>query len=80
MSRRLPVCTAAKVIRVLESRGFALARQSGSHAIFQHPDGRRTTVPIHGKRDLGAGLLKQIIRDAGLTPDDLRREAGVPGP
>ncbi len=36
-----------------------------------HPDGRRTTVPIHGKRDLGKGILHQIMKDAGLSNEDL---------
>jgi predicted RNA binding protein YcfA (HicA-like mRNA interferase family) len=57
---------------VLERRGFVAVWQSGSHAIFRHPDGRGTTIPIHGKRDLGRGLLRQIMRDADLTPDDFR--------
>lgn len=52
-------------------RGFVLDRQSGSHAVFIHPDGHRTTVPIHGKRDLGKGILRQIMRDAELTVDDM---------
>jgi predicted RNA binding protein YcfA (HicA-like mRNA interferase family) len=59
------------VISVLVRHGFTLDRQSGSHAVFIHPDGRRTTVPIHGKRDLGKGLLRQIMRDAELTVNDL---------
>jgi predicted RNA binding protein YcfA (HicA-like mRNA interferase family) len=50
---------------------MASHRQWGSHAVFIHPDGRRTTVPIHGKRDLGKGLLRQIMRDAELTVDDM---------
>lgn len=49
-------------------------RQSGSHAVFMHPDGRRTTVPIHGKRDLGRGILRQIMKDAELTFDDMMGE------
>lgn len=72
MSARLPTMTAAQIIRILERHGFKFSRQSGSHAIYHHSDGRRTTVPIHGKRDLGKGLLKQIMRDAGLTADDLK--------
>jgi predicted RNA binding protein YcfA (HicA-like mRNA interferase family) len=31
----------------------------------------KVTVPIHGKRDLGKGLLKQIMKDAGLTNEDI---------
>jgi len=71
MTERLPSLPARKIIKVLEQHGFVLVRQSGSHAIFRHPDGRGTTVPIHGKRDIGRGLLRQIMRDARLTKDDL---------
>jgi len=71
MTPRLPARTAREVIRVLEQHGFERVRQSGSHAIFRHPDGRRTTVPVHGKRDLGRGLLRKIMRDADLTVDDI---------
>ena len=68
---RLPARTAAEVVRVLRKHGFYFKRQSGSHAIYKHPDGRRTTVPMHGKQDLGRGLLHQILKDAGLEVEDL---------
>lgn len=71
MSQRLPMLSAREIIKVLELHGFILARQSGSHAIYRHPDGRGTTVPIHGKRDIGRGLLRQIMRDANLSAEDL---------
>ena len=71
MTPKLPSFNSRQVISILKRRGFALDRQSGSHAVFIHPDGRRTTVPIHGKRDLGKGILHQIMRDADLTVDDL---------
>jgi len=71
MSPRLPTLTARQLISVLQRRGFVRVRQSGSHAVFRHPDGRRTTVPIHSDRDLGRGLLRQIMRDADLTVEDL---------
>ncbi|MEW6249819.1 MAG: type II toxin-antitoxin system HicA family toxin [Planctomycetota bacterium] len=68
------------MIRALEQHGFTRVRQSGSHAIFRHPDGRRTTVPIHGKRDIGGGLLRQIMRDAGLTEADFGKPRLRAGP
>ena len=71
MSERLPSLDARRIIRVVEKHGFTQARQSGSHAIFRHPDGRRTTVPVHGKRDIGRGMLRKIMRDAELSRDDL---------
>jgi predicted RNA binding protein YcfA (HicA-like mRNA interferase family) len=58
--------TGKEVIRLLEKQGFTRARQSGSHVILQHFDGRRVTVPVHRGRDLGRGLLRQIFRDAGI--------------
>ena len=73
MSPKLPSFNSRQVISILNKRGFALDRQSGSHAVFIHPDGRRTTVPIHGKRDLGKGILRQIMRDAELTFDDMMK-------
>ena len=71
MSPRLPTLSSRQLIRILEKHGFARVRQSGSHAIFRHNDGRRTTVPIHSQRDLGRGLLRQIMRDANLSVEDL---------
>jgi predicted RNA binding protein YcfA (HicA-like mRNA interferase family) len=71
MSPQLPVLTARELITVLKKHGFVLDRQSGSHAIFIHKDGRRTTVPIHGKRDIGKGLIRQIMKDTELSVDDL---------
>ena len=59
------------MISVLERRGFVAVRQSGSHVILRHQDGRRVTVPAHAGRDLGRGLLRQIMRDANLTIADL---------
>ncbi|HUY12729.1 MAG TPA: type II toxin-antitoxin system HicA family toxin [Terriglobia bacterium] len=71
MTPKLPSFNSRQVISILMKCGFVLDRQSGSHAVFIHPDGRRTTVPIHGKRDLGKGILHQIMRDAELAPDDM---------
>ena len=45
--------------------GFAVDRMQGSHMILIGPAGRRLTVPKHG--ELGRGLLRALIRDAGLS-------------
>lgn len=71
MTARHRSLTASEMLAILRRTGFVLVRQSGSHAIMRHPDGRRTTVPVHGKRDLGRSLLAQIMRDAELTAADL---------
>lgn len=71
MTPRLPAISAGKLLKILRSRGFQVARQSGSHVVLRHPDGRRVTVPVHYSRDLGRGLLRRIMKDAELTRDDI---------
>ena len=70
MSPRLPACTPRDLERVLLAIGFVATRQSGSHRIYLRlSDQRRVVLPIHA-RDLKPGLLHQLIKDAGLTPDE----------
>ena len=38
--------------RLLRTLGFVQVRQEGSHVFYRHTDGRTTTVPNHGGRDL----------------------------
>ena len=63
----IPVLKPREVASILENLGFREVRQSGSHKQFRHPDGRVTTVPFHQGRDISPILLKQIIKDIGLT-------------
>lgn len=67
---RLPVLKPREVVAVLTSLGFEEIRQRGSHKQFRHPDGRQTTVPFHGGRDISPILLRKIIRDIGLTDEE----------
>jgi predicted RNA binding protein YcfA (HicA-like mRNA interferase family) len=69
---RLPRVTAAQIIRVLEKKGFTLSRQSGSHMIFKNSAGRRVTVPFHAGKILHPKILKSIITDADISPEELQ--------
>lgn len=71
MSPKLPSLTATRVLAILRQHDFEPVRQSGSHVVVKHADGRWTTVPMHRGRDLAKGTLRQILRDTGLTVDDL---------
>jgi predicted RNA binding protein YcfA (HicA-like mRNA interferase family) len=70
LSSRLPRVTAAQVISVLETIGFFLTRQSGSHKIYKNAEDRRVTVPFHSGKILHPKTLKSIISDSGLTVDE----------
>jgi predicted RNA binding protein YcfA (HicA-like mRNA interferase family) len=68
---RYPVLKPREVAKILERLGFEQVRQRGSHRQYRHPDGRCTTVPFHGGRDISPVLLRQIAKDIGLTVEDL---------
>lgn len=67
---RLPVITPQKLQKVLEIIGFIYVGGSGSHRVMKHSDGRRTTIPMHGK-DIPKGTLLAILRDIEISKDDL---------
>lgn len=66
----MKVITPKELIQLLESNGFVFQRSKGSHQLYKHPDGRRTVVPFHSK-DLKTGTLLAILKQAGLSKDDL---------
>ena len=71
---RLPVLKPREIAHVLEKMGFVEVRQRGSHKQYRHTDGRCTTVPFHGSRDVSPFLLRQIIKDIRLTREEFMRE------
>ena len=61
-----------QMCRLLGQRGWTLARINGSHHVYRHTDsGRRTVVPVHANQDLKPGTQRAIMRDAGLSENDL---------
>ncbi len=70
---RLPRVTVREIVAVLEKWGFSLARQSGSHMIYKNAAGKRVTVPFHASKILHPKVLKSILRDAGMSPQDLEK-------
>lgn len=61
-----------EVLRALLHAGFVEKRQSGSHKILRHPDGRQTYVAVHS-RDIPEGTLRKILKQAGLSEDEFRK-------
>ena len=68
---KLPVVSARALIRVLERSGFSRRGGRGSHAVFVHVDGRRTTVPLHGRREIPQGTLHAILKDLKISKEQL---------
>jgi predicted RNA binding protein YcfA (HicA-like mRNA interferase family) len=65
---KLPVVSGTEVVAALRRAGFVRRNQVGSHVALKHPGtGAKASVPVRSARDLPAGTLRRIIRDAGLT-------------
>jgi len=61
------------MIQFLRFLGFNEARRKGSHRFYIHPDGRTATVPDHRGEDLGRGIIRAILRDIDVSPQDFHR-------
>jgi predicted RNA binding protein YcfA (HicA-like mRNA interferase family) len=60
--------------RLLTKLGFQPVRQRGSHVFYSHPDGRTTTLPHHAGRDLARPLIREVLREINVSPDQFRQE------
>ena len=78
MGERFPAISCKELVKILEKEGFQFIRQSGtSHAIYKRfSDKKRVSVPMHGKTIIRRGTIKIILKGAGLTVDDLKKELG----
>lgn len=54
------------LIKLLEKNGWELVKIKGSHHKFKHPDFSNSVVVPHPKKDLKVGLVKRLLKDAGL--------------
>lgn len=71
---KLPIIKDKELIRALNKLGFFKHRQKGtSHLILKHPNGRRTTIPIHPNKDIPRGTLRSILRDIDISPENFKR-------
>ncbi|MEM9424651.1 MAG: type II toxin-antitoxin system HicA family toxin [Spirochaetota bacterium] len=57
--------TGKEVIKKLEAAGFVLKSVKGSHHKMSKGN-LSVPVPVHGKKDLGKGLLKEISKQSGV--------------
>ena len=58
--------------REARTLGFEKARHRGSHARWNHPDGRSTTIPVHGGAEIGGWLYHEILPPLGISEREFR--------
>lgn len=66
---KLPAIPAKDLIKALIEFEYAPARQKGSHIQLTCQNKKTVTVPVHST--IGKGLLRKIMRDAGLDLNSL---------
>ncbi|MBI2097944.1 MAG: type II toxin-antitoxin system HicA family toxin [Candidatus Vogelbacteria bacterium] len=64
---------AREIIRVLHKLQFYSVRQKGSHLFFRHDDGRTTLVPVHPSEEISTGLLRQILGQIKISPEEFSK-------
>jgi len=71
---RLPAVKPRQLICAVKRAGFFVHQVTGSHYYLKRPDDPtlRVTVAYHNK-DLKRGTLRAILREAGLSVDELLR-------
>ncbi|MBI2499068.1 type II toxin-antitoxin system HicA family toxin [Candidatus Woesearchaeota archaeon] len=71
---KLPKLTGKELGKIISKLGFVYSHITGSHMIYKHPDGRKTTIPYYGGEEIGPGLLNKIIKkDLRMTREEFLR-------
>ena len=60
--------TFAELVRLLRTHGFELRRQNGSKRFYGKPGfSGFVQVDFHGKKEVPAGTLSKILKDAKIS-------------
>lgn len=71
---KLSPLKARQLAKILHQLGFECIRQKGSHAFYEHPDGRTTILPVHAGEEISKGLLHKIItEDLKISIEEFNR-------
>ena len=62
---RLPVVSGDNAAKAFQRAGWVARHQAGSHMVMEK-EGREPTLSVPRHRELDPGLLRRLIRDAGL--------------
>jgi predicted RNA binding protein YcfA (HicA-like mRNA interferase family) len=68
----LPVISGRQARRAFEKAGWVFNRQRGSHMILVR-SGIPVNLSVLDHREIDRGLLRGLIRDAGMTVEEFNR-------
>ncbi len=68
---KLPVAPGGKHIAAFKRDGWVVDRIEGSHHILiKEGYSYHLSIPVHKGKDIDTGLLKKLVRYAGLTNEE----------
>lgn len=68
---KLPILPYRKVIKALNSVGFQITRQSGSHIILvKFVESKKLTAVVPRHNEIAKGTLLSIISQSGMTKEE----------
>jgi len=62
-------CSGAEAVKKFLRAGWSIARQKGSHVMMTKP-GYQYTLSIPQHSELGPGILRKLLRQAGISPEE----------
>lgn len=69
MGSSLRLCSGTEAVQKFRRAGWTVARQRGSH-VMMVKSGYEYTLSIPQHDELGPGLLRKLIRQAGVTVEE----------
>jgi len=67
---KIPPISPNKLVKILEKTGFKVIRQKDSHLIMMDNKKTRIVIPMHPEKDIKPGLIRAIIREAGISREN----------
>jgi predicted RNA binding protein YcfA (HicA-like mRNA interferase family) len=67
---KLPNIKGKQLLKILKRIGYYLDHIQGSHHILRCSDGKKTTIPIHGNKEIPKGTLLGILTDLNISKEE----------
>ena len=65
----IKLCSGAEAVKKFLRAGWSIARQKGSHVMMTKP-GYQYTLSIPQHSELGPGILRKLLQQAGISPEE----------
>lgn len=69
---KLPVISGSEFVKALQRAGWRVDRQRGSHVVLLKA-GHIASLSVPQHKELAPGTLRSLLRDAGMTVEELYR-------